>query len=115
MATRGAARRRTPPVLATMRAAAAGVGVGDAALRDGTCQPAGRSRFPLVPGIDGAGILVRKGARVRRFRIGDRVYALDFAKPNGGFYAEYVAVDAEHVAHVPRRLDLPLASAAGAT
>ena len=91
---------------------AAGVGVWDASIRDGTWQPAGRSRFPLIPGIDGAGIVVRKGARVRRFRTGDRVYALDFAKPNGGFYAEYVAVDAEHVAHVPRRLDLPLASAA---
>ena len=94
---------------------AAGVGVWDASIRDGTWQPAGRSRFPLVPGIDGAGIVVRKGARVRRFRIGDRVYALDFAKPNGGFYAEYVAVDAEHVARVPRRLDLPRASAAVTT
>jgi NADPH:quinone reductase-like Zn-dependent oxidoreductase len=94
---------------------AAGVGVWDALIRDGTWQPAGRSRFPLIPGIDGAGTVVRKGGRVRRFRIGDRVYALDYTKPNGGFYSEYVAVDAEHVAHVPRRLDLPRASAAVTT
>lgn len=94
---------------------AAGVGVWDASIRDGTWQPAGRSRFPLVPGIDGAGIVVRKGARVRGFRLGDRVYALDFAKPHGGFYAEYVAVEADHVAQVPRRLDLPSAAAAVAT
>ncbi len=94
---------------------AAGVGVWDASIRDGTWQPAGRSRFPLIPGIDGAGIIVRKGARVRRFRIGDRVYALDSSKPNGGFYAEYAAVDAEHVAPAPRRLDLREAAAAATT
>lgn len=94
---------------------AAGVGVWDASIRDGTWQPAGRSRFPLIPGIDGAGLVVRTGARVRPFRLGDRVYALDFAKPTGGFYAEYVAVDADHVAPVPRRLDLPGAAAAVAT
>lgn len=94
---------------------AAGVGVWDASIRDGTWQPTGRSRFPLIPGLDGAGIVVRKGARVRRFRPGDRVYALDLSNPRGGFYAEYVAVDADHVAPVPRRLDLPRAAAAVAT
>jgi NADPH:quinone reductase-like Zn-dependent oxidoreductase len=94
---------------------AAGVGVWDASIRDGTWQPTGRSRFPLIPGLDGAGIVVLKGARVRRFRSGDRVYALDYAKPHGGFYAEYVAVDADHVAPLPRRLDLRRAAAAVAT
>jgi NADPH:quinone reductase-like Zn-dependent oxidoreductase len=94
---------------------AAGVGVWDAAIRDGSWQPAGRSRFPLIPGIDGAGIVTRTGARVRRLAVGDRVYALEFAKPNGGFYAEYVAVDAEHAAPVPRRLDMREAAAAVTT
>jgi len=84
----------------------AGVGVWDASIRDGSWQPAGRPKFPLVPGTDGAGIVVAKGARVRRFRIGDRVYAYDYANPKGGFYAEYVAVDANHAGRVPRRLDL---------
>jgi NADPH:quinone reductase len=94
---------------------AAGVGVWDASIRDGTWQPAGRPTFPLIPGIDGAGVVVGTGARVRRLRTGDRVYAMDFARPNGGFYAEYVAVDAEHVARVPRRLALPQAAAAATT
>ncbi len=94
---------------------AAGVGVWDAAIRDGSWQPAGRSRFPLIPGIDGAGIVARTGARVRRLAVGDRVYALEFARPNGGFYAEYVAVDAEHAAPVPRRLHMREAAAAVTT
>ena len=43
----------------------AGVGVWDASIRDGTWKPSGRPKFPLVPGTDGAGIVVLKGPRVR--------------------------------------------------
>lgn len=93
---------------------AAGVGVWDASVRDGSWQPAGRPAFPFVPGTDGAGIVVAKGARVRRFRVGDRVWAYHYANPKGGFYAEYAAVDAEHVGHMPPRLDF-LQAGAGAT
>jgi NADPH:quinone reductase-like Zn-dependent oxidoreductase len=93
---------------------AAGVGVWDAFVRDGSWQPAGRPRFPFVLGTDGAGTVVAKGARVRRFRINDRVWAYHYANPKGGFYAEYVTVDAAHVGHLPRRLDL-LQAGAGAT
>jgi NADPH:quinone reductase len=84
----------------------AGVGVWDASIRDGSWRPAGPPKFPLVPGTDGAGIVAAKGARVQRFRIGERVYAYDYANPKGGFYAEYVAVDANRAGRVPRRLDL---------
>jgi NADPH:quinone reductase len=52
---------------------AAGVGVWDTKLRDGSWWPGGRPKFPLVLGTDGAGIVVAKGARVRRFSIGNRV------------------------------------------
>jgi NADPH:quinone reductase len=93
---------------------AAGVGVWDADIRKGW-WPRGRPRFPLVPGTDGAGIVTAKGARVRRFEIGERVWAYEFTNPNGGFYAEYVAVNAAHVGHVPRRLDLLQAGAATVT
>jgi len=89
---------------------AAGVGVWDASVRDGSWQPGGRPKFPLVPGTDGAGIVVGKGARVRRFNLGDRVYATGW-----GFYAEYVAVNAEDAAKVPKRLDLRQAGAAAVT
>ena len=83
----------------------AGVGSWDPAIRDGSWRPPGRTRFPLVLGTDGAGVVVAKGARVRRFHIGDRVYAYEFGNPKGGFYAEYVAAKIEHVARVPKRLD----------
>jgi NADPH:quinone reductase-like Zn-dependent oxidoreductase len=93
---------------------AAGVGVWDTDIRGGW-WPAGRPKFPLVLGTDGAGIVVGKGARVRRFDIGDRVWAYEFVNPKGGFYAEYVAVNADHVGDVPRRLDLLHAGAAAVT
>jgi NADPH:quinone reductase len=92
---------------------AAGVGSWDESIRDGSWRPAGRSRFPIVLGTDGAGVVVAKGARVRRFHIGDRAYAYDPENPTGGFYAEYVAVDESRAARVPDRLD-DLQAAAGA-
>ncbi len=93
---------------------AAGVGVWDAKLRDGSWWPGGRPKFPLVLGTDGAGIVVARGARVRRFSIGDRAWATSTSR-KGGCYAECVAVNARHVGHVPRRLDLLHAAAAAAT
>ena len=89
---------------------AAGVGSWDASIRDGSWQPNGRPKFPLVPGTDGAGTVVAKGPRVRRFRVGDRVYANEF-----GCYAEYVAAKVDDVGRVPPRLDLRQAGAAATT
>ncbi len=84
---------------------AAGVGSWDALVRDGSWRPYGRHRFPLIPGTDGAGVVVAKGPHVRRFDIGDRVWASDYKNPKGGFYAEYAAVNIENVGNMPRRLD----------
>jgi NADPH2:quinone reductase len=52
---------------------------------------------------------------VRRLGIGDRVYSYMFANPKGGFYAEYVAVDGEAAAQIPRSLDFRDAGAAAVT
>jgi NADPH2:quinone reductase len=93
---------------------AAGVGVWDADIRGGG-WPQGRPKFPIVLGTDGAGIVEAKGARVRRFHVGQRVWAYEFINPKGGFYAEYVAVNAGHVGPVPRRLDLLHAGASVVT
>jgi NADPH:quinone reductase-like Zn-dependent oxidoreductase len=92
----------------------AGVGVWDAEIRAGW-WPKGRPKFPLVLGSDGAGVVVAKGPRVRRFTVGDRVWAYEFINPKGGFYAEYAAVHADHVGSVPKRLDLLQAGAATVT
>jgi NADPH2:quinone reductase len=92
----------------------AGVGPWDAEIRAGW-YPGKKPRFPLVLGTDGAGIVAEVGSRVRRFKIGDQVYAYSWANPKGGFYAEYVAVTADKVAHVPSRLDLGHAGAIATT
>ena len=92
----------------------AGVGVWDAGLRRGRWA-SGKERFPLVLGADGAGIVADRGPRVRRFKVDDRVWAYEFANAKGGFYAEYVAVNADSVGHAPRSLDLLQAGAAAVT
>ena len=92
----------------------AGVAGWDADIRRGY-WPEGRPRFPLVLGTDGSGRIAATGSRVRRFRLGDRVYAYSFANPKGGFHAEFVAVRAERVGRVPRPLDLRRAGAIGTT
>jgi NADPH:quinone reductase-like Zn-dependent oxidoreductase len=88
----------------------AGVGGWDADMRDGW-SPSGQPRYPLVLGSDGAGTVAAVGSRVRRFEAGDRVYAYGWDNPKGGFYADYVAVPAESVAHIPGPLDLKHAGA----
>ena len=93
----------------------AGIGSWDASIRDGSLRNPGRTRFPLVPGVDGSGVVVAKGARVRRIRLGDRVYAYEFGNRLGGFYAEFAAAHAAHVGRVPKGLDLGDAGAVAAT
>ena len=53
-----------------------------------------------MPGTDGSGMVAAAGARIRRFAVGDPVYATGFLNPfaRGGFYAEYVdagSIDAQ--------------------
>jgi NADPH:quinone reductase-like Zn-dependent oxidoreductase len=90
-------------VLIEMRCA--GVGSWDAMIREGVWAPGG-VEFPLVLGTDGAGIVVAKGSQVDRFEIGERVWACAVGNPKGGFYAEYVVVDADKVGPAPLGLDL---------
>jgi NADPH2:quinone reductase len=92
-----------------------GVGSWDASIRDGSWRKPGRPHFPLVPGTDGAGTVVARGARVRRFKQGDRVYGYEFGNSQGGFYAEFAVADADHVGHVPKTLSLGEAGAVATT
>jgi NADPH:quinone reductase-like Zn-dependent oxidoreductase len=92
----------------------AGVGIWDAKIRDGTWAE-GTETFPLILGVDGAGYVVAKGGRVRRFEVGERVWAYQYENPKGGFYAEYVAVDAESVGSPPEHLRLLEAGAGACT
>jgi NADPH2:quinone reductase len=88
----------------------AGIGVWDPYVREGEL-PTAQERFPRVIGNDGAGTVVAVGDRVTRFRVGERVYAYSM---DGGFYAEYVAVNEDNVAPIPPGVKPDEAGALGA-
>jgi NADPH:quinone reductase len=92
----------------------AGIGIWDADLRRRPGEIT-HSAFPLVLGTDGAGTVAALGAQVRGFKVGDRVYSYSWDNPHGGFYAEYVAVPAQRVGHVPATLSLREAGAIATT
>jgi NADPH:quinone reductase-like Zn-dependent oxidoreductase len=92
----------------------AGVGSWDADIRGGW-WPEGRPRFPVILGTDGSGTVVAVAGRVRRLKVGDKVYSYSWLNPKGGFYAEYVAVAAEKVSPIPTTLDLRKAGAIATT
>ena len=92
----------------------AGVAVWDADVREHPGEIK-HSAFPLVLGTDGAGVIAAVGSQVHGFRPGDRVYSYSWDNPKGGFYAEYVAVPARLVGHVPEGMSLRDAGAIGTT
>jgi len=98
------------PIQVLVRLDSAGIGVWDPYVRSGEIE-FGQSRFPRIIGNDGAGEVVAVGDDVRRFRVGDRVYAYSF---EGGFYAEYVALDEDAIAPIPQGLSAQEAGALGA-
>ena len=69
--------------------------------------------FPYVLGSEGAGTVAAAGENVSGFAVGDRVYAIGFLNPRGGFYAEYAAVSADFVSPVPRTLTAEQAAVVG--
>jgi NADPH:quinone reductase len=86
----------------------------DVRLASGEWQPA-PATFPMVVGVDGAGVVEAVGEGTTRFTTGDNVFGQLFIPPIGasGTYAEYVAVTAEApLALVPSGLDLVEAAAA---
>jgi NADPH:quinone reductase len=92
----------------------AGVAIWDVGLRRHP-QSIKHSAFPLVLGTDGAGIVAAVGAKVQGFKVGEQVYSYSWDNPHGGFYAEYVAVPAERVGHLPSGLSLRQAGAIATT
>src|SRR5688572_12231846 len=91
---------------------AAGVGAWDPFEREGGfVEVLGRApKFPYVLGTDGAGTVAAVGEKVKVFKEGDRVYALELGNPKGGFYAEYAAVKAENASLIPSALTMEQAA-----
>ena len=81
-----------------IKVAAAGVNGPDLMQRKGLYPPpAGASD---LPGLEVSGEVVAVGAEATRWTVGDKVTALT----NGGGYAEYCAVDAQHCLPLPEGL-----------
>jgi NADPH2:quinone reductase len=97
-----------------IKLAAASINPMDAKLASGEWRPA-PAIFPMVLGLDGAGLVEVTGEGTTRFAPGDTVFGQLFIPPIGaaGTYAEYVAVSADApLTRVPDGLDLVLAASA---
>lgn len=68
------------------------------------------SKFPYVLGSEGSGKIVSIGKNVKNFAINDKVYAVGFLNPKGGFYAEYVSANHELVRKIPETITILQAS-----
>ena len=97
-----------------IRVDTAGVGVWDAKARRGVWA-SGHDRFPMVLGAEGSGTIAALGDAVQGLSLGDAIYGYAYGDTKGGFYAEYVALAAAHVAPFPAALDFREAGAVPVT
>lgn len=92
--------------------AAAGVNPIDRRLRSGELQEYITRTFPVVPGWDLAGRIVRTGAAVSNWNVGDAVAGLAFTwSIQHGTYAQYAPVNASSIAAKPASLSFIEAAA----
>jgi NADPH2:quinone reductase len=82
-----------------VRIKAAGVNPVDTYLRLGTYSF--KPSLPYTPGKDGAGIIEKVGAKVRNFKVGDRVF---LSGAITGTYAELALCDESQVHHLPENV-----------
>ena len=84
---------------------AAGVNPLDSKIRDGEFKLLLPYRLPLILGNELAGVVIRVGSRVRRFKPGDEVYARP-DKNRIGTFAEFIAVSEDDLAIKPKSLTM---------
>ena len=89
---------------------AAGLNPVDFKFRQGKLRAILRPRLPFVLGNELAGDVIAVGSDVKRFRVGDRVFAR-VAKDRAGAFAEQACVEEDHAAPMPRDLDFTAAAA----
>lgn len=88
-----------------VRVQAAGLNVLDEKIRAGKLKQLLPYKLPLIPGNDVAGTVIRVGAAVRAFKVGDEVYA----RPDQdriGTFAERIAVDEADLALKPESISM---------
>ena len=84
---------------------AAGVNPLDIKIRNGELKRILPYRLPIILGHEVAGVVVRVGGRVRRFKSGDEVY-VRLAKDRTGGFAEFVSVNEEAAAIKPKTVTM---------
>jgi NADPH:quinone reductase-like Zn-dependent oxidoreductase len=89
---------------------AAGLNPVDFKFRQGKLRPILRPKLPFVLGNELAGEVIAIGSSVKRFGVGDRVFAR-VAKDRGVAFAEQACVDEDHAARMPQDLDFTVAAA----
>ncbi|MCU5745447.1 NADP-dependent oxidoreductase [Staphylococcus sp. SQ8-PEA] len=82
---------------------AASVNPIDYKIRDGKLKPLLKFKFPLILGNDFSGVVTAVGANVRDYQVGDKVFGRP-SKDNIGTFAEFIAIDKDEIAHMPRNL-----------
>jgi NADPH:quinone reductase-like Zn-dependent oxidoreductase len=88
-----------------IRVMAAGVNPVDVFIREGR-----GNQFPLIPGMDVAGVVEQAGNKVTKFKRGDAVYAYLSFEEQGG-YAEFAVTKQDHAALKPKSIDFEHAAA----
>ena len=84
----------------------------DRRLRSGELQEYIARTFPVVPGWDLAGRIVKVGANVTDWQVGDEVLGLAFTwSIQHGSYAEYCPIDAASITHKPASISFEQAAA----
>src|SRR5689334_19714333 len=87
-----------------VRVIAAGVNPVDAAVRSGMFAKFFKSKLPLTPGCDIAGTVDKTGANVKKFKVGDPVFACLKVQQGGG-YAEYAVAKESETAAKPKTVN----------
>src|SRR3984957_14056280 len=81
----------------------------DLKIRNGELKPLLPYKLPLVLGNDLAGVVIKAGTNVDRFKPGDEVYAKP-DKDRIGAFAELIAINENDVAQKPHALDMEQAA-----
>jgi NADPH:quinone reductase-like Zn-dependent oxidoreductase len=88
---------------------AAGVNILDAKIRNGEFKIFLPYKTPFTLGHDVAGIVIKIGSKVSKFKVGDEIYA----RPSDhriGTFSEYISIDEKDVALKPKTLSMEEAS-----
>jgi NADPH:quinone reductase-like Zn-dependent oxidoreductase len=93
-----------------IRVVAASINPVDVAIRKGYLAELIGNKFPLIPGMDAAGMVEKTGARISKFKVGDAIYAF-FTLASEGGYAQFAVAKESEAAVKPKTVTYAQAAA----